>query len=102
MMERSAIYRVALDILTPESLNRSILEGQKVAYSRFGKPPTEVSIPIMGLPSWRGVVKAHRIGPWHGVTHIAGMRVSYNTELEGDGEEAMPILIFRYTVVDKA
>lgn len=98
MIQRSAVYVVLLDILTPETLNRSIQEGKKVAYSRFGQEPTEVSIPIMGLPSWRDVVEAHRAGPWHAVTKFLGMQVSYNTLTEGEGEDMKPLLIFRYTV----
>lgn len=98
MIERSAVFKVVLDVLTPESLNQSILEGKKTAYSRFGQEPTEVSIPIIGLPSWRAVVEAHRVGPWHEVRKFAGMQVSYNTLTEGEGEDMKPLLIFRYTV----
>lgn len=100
MIERSALYKVVLDILTPETLNRSIIEGQKTAHSRFGQTPTEVSIPIIGLPSWRAVVEAHRVGPWHEVRQFLGMQVSYNTLHEG--EEENPVLIFRYTVESEA
>lgn len=95
MIERSAVYTVVLDELTPESLNRSILEGEKTAHARFGFKPTEVSIPIVGLPEWREVVEAHRAGPWHQVRQFRGMQVSYNTLHEG--EEENPVLIFRYT-----
>ena len=97
-MERSAVYLVILDAITPESLNRSILEGEAVAHSRFGMKPTEVSIPVIAIPAWRDVIEAHRVGPWNNVRQFRGMQVSYNTLAEG--EEEFPVILFKYTKVE--
>lgn len=100
------MFEIGTCVLIPCSVD-SLVDGkvgERIAYlsskvfeakDRFmienGKYPTEVSIPIIAIPSWRDLVEQQRIGPWQGVREFLGMKVAYNTEYDGH----RPLLIVR-------
>ena len=74
-------------------LSSKMFQGRDEFIRDFGKNPSEISIPIIGIPAWRDLVEQHRVGPWQGVREFLGMKVAYNTEYD----EHRPVLIVRAT-----